>query len=545
MVAPSRSGRKLAPASLDWAIEHVAEYGDTDLFPRPFEIDLLSKHRKVTIEALKDLDITSHLWRPSRRFLVPKGGLSFRPIVQLDPIDSIILSALVHEIGGGIERRRVPAHEKVVFSNRFTPLGDGTLYSPDNSWEAFWLASKEKARGAAFVAITDISDFYNQIAHHTVENQLDESGVDPSIKRPILRLLQQDTDKISRGIPIGPHATHLIAEMALIPTDNFLRSSRIDYCRFVDDVHIFCKGEVQAQARLQQLAEYLDRTQKLGLSRPKTMVLPAAEFQKICDDHLMDRPVNELEKRMLDIVKRYSSSPYVPVQIMLLDRDEQAAFSKENIETVLAAYLAQTNIDHVRLRWTMRRLAQVGAPGGVEFCLKNFHKMAPAVAEIAAYLKSAEKHYAGSWADIGTEVLAAYRSELAQTNEYIRLVLLSVFSRLRDLNHFSDLADIFERAQPSEKRKVVLAAAESKNADWLRRFKGEANRVDPWLGRAILFAMRVLPEEERDFWLKTAKATARDLLAQLVLKLFTVPDPPLPMLAAPISSAPPISVQKH
>ena len=136
-----------------------------------------------------------------------------------------------------------------VFSYRFAPQPDGTLYAKNDSWKAFWTANLSKAQNYSYIACLDISDFYNQIYHHTIENMLIDVGFPNEIKKSIMKLLENITQKMSRGIPVGPHAAHILAEMSLIPIDDSLTMRGIDYCRYADDIIVFATSEVDARTK--------------------------------------------------------------------------------------------------------------------------------------------------------------------------------------------------------------------------------------------------------------------------------------------------------
>mgnify|MGYP003343270958 CR=1 FL=1 len=467
---------------------------------------------------LKDIDLTNYSWRPSRRFLVPKGYLAFRPVTQLDPLDAIFLSALVFEIGADIEKRRRPVQERRVFSYRFRGASDGTLYSSADSWADFWKVSKERAASAKYVLLTDIADFYNQIYHHVIENQLDSAGVRPPLKYALTRLLQQDSEKVSRGIPIGPHATHLLAELSLVPSDNFFCDIGMRFCRFVDDIHVFCDSESQAHVQLHKMAAYFDATQKLTLNKQKTKVMSSTAFQSLCDSQLTDHPINSNEARILEVVRRNSRSPYARVGMGSIAPAERPLFDKATLEDILSAYLAANDVDHVRLRWFLRRLAQVGAPGAVAFCLKNFERLVPEVAEVAGYLQSAEESYVGPWPELGADLLKVYSGEVAKPNEYLRIVLLGLFGRMTKLDNLPHLFSLYENVRPSEQREIILAAAAAGAVDWVRQFKGRYLGAEPWTARAMAYAMRILPRDEFVAWKSMARNSVKDeLLLTLLL----------------------------
>jgi hypothetical protein len=120
---------KLSQDSYDWSLKHLIREHDTDLFPLPFEIEAIESQWGSLGPEFAHLDVTNYTWRGGRRFVVPKGHLAFRLATQLDPIDSVVLSALVYEYGGLLESSRLPTTDNRVFSYRFAPSEDGRLYA--------------------------------------------------------------------------------------------------------------------------------------------------------------------------------------------------------------------------------------------------------------------------------------------------------------------------------------------------------------------------------------------------------------------------------
>ena len=80
---------KLNPASYHWAITHLLKESDTDLFPRPFELEALESFFEEVVYEIQKTDIGSYPWSVARSTVVPKAELSFRPATQLDPWDSL------------------------------------------------------------------------------------------------------------------------------------------------------------------------------------------------------------------------------------------------------------------------------------------------------------------------------------------------------------------------------------------------------------------------------------------------------------------------
>ncbi|HHT71546.1 MAG TPA: Retron-type reverse transcriptase [Firmicutes bacterium] len=512
------AGMKLEGASVEWALNSLLRNSDTDLFPRPIEINILEKLLPDAVNDITKLNISNHNPTAPRRFIVPKDDLSYRVASQLDPLDSIILTSLVYAFGKGIEARRRPTSEKRVFSYRFSPSVNGDLWQTNDSWNDFWGHCRALSEKYQYVLVTDISDFYNQIYHHTVENQLIESGFpNPAIKW-INRLLGTLTAKVSRGIPVGPHAAHILAEAALIPVDNSLLARGLTYCRYVDDIMIFISGKREARRSLSQLAEILDKQQRLHLNRCKTSIYNTCNFQSLCDRMVEDQPLNDLERDLLNIVRLHSDgNPYHMVRISDLSEEELRSFSPAVVEKILSEYLSKEEPNFVRLRWFIRRLAQVGHPAAVEYILDNFDEMLPAVSEICRYFMSVGVGASTvDWETIGDRLINLLDSDIVKSNEYIQLSILHLFGKTPQLNHIARLIRKYREAPPYNRRKIILAAAASGAVDWLRELKEEVSVMDPWSKRAYLYAAYTLPADERSFFLRSVHP--QGLLDKLIIR---------------------------
>jgi hypothetical protein len=376
--------------SLDWALQHLIFEGDGDLFPRPFEIEVIKTSWNTLRQDLVSLDVAQYKWKPVQNVLVPKEELSFRRACRMEPLDSVLFSALVHEIGSAIEARRRPIAEQCVFSYRFSPQADGSMYRKGNPWKDFWNTSVSRSGNDKFIAVIDISDFYNQIYHHTLENQFDSSGVNPDIKRAFLNIFKLSSANVSRGIPVGPHASHLLAEMSLIPLDNYLRLKGVAFSRFVDDMHIFCESRELAQAAIYEVADFLDKSQKLSLNRQKTEILTSEQLKQKASLMLVDNPINEEEKKILRVIQS-KAGPYTRIVLNELSPSDLSVIQSADIAGILQSYLNADQPNYIRLRWFLRRLSQTGVPTAVECVVTRLQSLLPAVGDAAAYLNSAKE----------------------------------------------------------------------------------------------------------------------------------------------------------
>ena len=235
----------LSSESLEWAKTHVLKFGDTDIFPVPFEYESLA-HGWLSLKPfLQELDLDTYQVRPDRRVLVVKPGGGFRAATQLDPIDHLIYTAAVYECATKIEAARIPVEQNIACSYRISPTAQGSFFQGDSGWDDFHKRSKQLAQTPEFshVLVADIADFYNRLGHHRIQNALEMANVSLLRSQHIESFLSKLTARQSQGIPVGPFASILLAEACLIDVDNFLMRNGFIFTRYVDDFHIYCHSK--------------------------------------------------------------------------------------------------------------------------------------------------------------------------------------------------------------------------------------------------------------------------------------------------------------
>jgi retron-type reverse transcriptase len=490
----------LQAASIEWATDFVVGHSDGDLFPKVAEVAAIAANKSEFASLVAGIDLTNFAPGSCRRFIVPKDEISYRQATQLDPQDSILSAALIYEFGAGIEARRLPPSR--VFSYRYKPtLSDG-LYSSKTAWNDFWRAAAQQALGFGKILYCDISDFYNQIYHHTVENELIASGLPNQAIKWLISLLESTTAGVSRGVPVGPHAIHLIAEATLVPIDNSLESAGIKFLRYADDIVVLCKDERDAKASLSTVATVLDKQQRLTLQRHKTKFYSPMDFVKLCSIMIEDRPINADETSLLALIKKYSGGdPYKSISFAQIAARDWESISSASIKRIVLEYIQSTPVDYIRLRWFYRRLAQIGHPGAIEVSLDNLDKLGPCFANICFYLASVQSVPSSDWKKIGGRLLELLNTPEVEASEYFRLLVLSIFTRNSDINHFARLHSLFQRADAFVRREIILAAHTHKSLDWVRQLKEDYPSMDPWQQRAMLYAVSGLAKDEKKFFI--------------------------------------------
>ena len=79
----------------------------------------------------------------------------------------------------------------------------------------------------------------------------------------MIKILESTTAGVSRGVAIGPHAVHLVAEATLIPIDNSMDFSGPNFPRYADAILVFCHSEKAAKHAVGTMASILDKQLRL------------------------------------------------------------------------------------------------------------------------------------------------------------------------------------------------------------------------------------------------------------------------------------------
>ena len=85
---------------------------------------------------------------------------------------------------------------------------------------------------------------------------------------------------VSYGLPVGLAGSRIIAEATINDLDQALKGAGRRYCRYSDDIRIFCKSEADATLALENLASHLFNTHGLTLQPMKTLVLKKSDYVK-------------------------------------------------------------------------------------------------------------------------------------------------------------------------------------------------------------------------------------------------------------------------
>lgn len=500
---------KLQEESLDWALRNIECYGDTDIFPTPFEFEAIRASWDSKIKSyLREQDLLNWRIRTSRRSLTPKHRFGFRIATQLDPFDSIIFNALVYEIGKDIEKSRIDKREEIVFSNRFLPNNEGQMFDPDYNWNAFQKKSLDLSNSGEYlyVVVADIADFYPRLYAHPLENALDMCTTKKNHVKKISSMIHDWNYSISYGIPVGPNGPRLLAELAIDDIDRSLISEGIKHCRFVDDYRMFCTSELHAYESLSYFANVLFENHGLTLQQHKTKIIDVETFKKTylrTDD---SRELDSLSDNFYKILSELEMDDiYESIIYDELDPETQEKIDRLNLNGILTEQIESENgIDSKLVAFILNRLGQLNDSNSIDLILNNIDKLYTVFKNVFVYLNNLTCLSAEEKSRLGKRLIELVDTSIAGHLEYHRAWVFDVFANDSEWNNKHEYINLYNRYfDDFSRRKLILALGKSNTYHWFKSQKRNFQSFNPWLKRAFLVGASCLPGDESKHWYKS------------------------------------------
>jgi len=214
---------------------------------------------------------------PSRLF-VPKGAGLNRSITLLHVEDQIALQAVANILAEKVRPRRHAVEGKVVFSNQLNSDKNSIFFL--ETWRTCYRRYLDEidrvyAKGYKWVAYCDLAAFYDTISHELLlKTVYPNTRTSPERETVCEWLKRWITPRVAwplqHGIPQGPQSSDFLAEIFLLPIDEAMSKSRTHaYVRYVDDIRLFGKTELEVQASVQKLE---------GLCRDRGLIPQGKKF---------------------------------------------------------------------------------------------------------------------------------------------------------------------------------------------------------------------------------------------------------------------------
>lgn len=518
---------KIKEASLDWALKHIEKHGDTDIFPMPFEYKAIRYDWEQGLKAdLLNIDILEWDVRPHRRTLTPKHKYGFRVATQLDPLDCILFTSLIYEIGEDIENYRLPKENNIVFSCRFAPNDDGDMYDKEYNWDAFQKRAEELLQQTeqegfpeeTYVVVADIADFFPRIYSHPLENVLYECTSKNNHVKTISNMLKDWNYSVSYGIPVGPSATRLLAEIVLDDVDKALMGEGIKFCRFIDDYRFFCSSKKKAYTNLSFLANTLFENHGLTLQQHKTEILKSEDFRITQLTSEKQKTDDNLSKKLERILDDLGINSYNAIVHGEIPTDTEEEINKLNMLEILKEQLESDINDNRLISFTLMRMGRLNNPEAIDICLDNIDSFYPIFKVIFKYLNNLDCLDDEKKLEIGNRLISSLNLSIVGHLDYHRAWVFDLLGNDSSWNDNDNLINLLNKySDEFSKRKLILALGKASSYFWFKSNKRNFDSLPSWERRAFLAAASCLPGDETKHWYQSINRRL-DLLEKSITK---------------------------
>lgn len=212
------------------------------------------------------------------RIDVPKPNFTIRPMSRPENKDWFLYEAIVDIIA-----KQILDNGEHICKRSFSFLNFVQTEGKNN-----WIRFDDKCRelytsGYKYVVAADLTGYYENISlselRRRIFNYLDDSDENNKSVNVLFRLLNKWSDErvSGYGLPQGPPASAFLADIYLDYVDRQMEKYE-NYYRYMDDIRIFCRTEIEAKKALKDLIISL-RGIKLNINAKKTRILSGKDIE--------------------------------------------------------------------------------------------------------------------------------------------------------------------------------------------------------------------------------------------------------------------------
>ncbi len=496
---------KLTEEALDFAKQHIEKYYDSDFFPKPFEFDAIWHNWTEVKNELSSKNVEKLWIFPPHTVPAIKANGTYRIVHQLEPVDAIIYTAMAYEIAEKVEAARLPVESKTACSYRLQ-MHEGSFFSAGGGYPDFDSRTIELAGQFQYILATDITDFYNQIYLHRLNNAIEFADAELKNKaKDIESFLSRINGKTSQGIPVGPAASVVMSEALMTDVDQFLQGLGLNFTRYVDDIRVFANDTGQLDGALRSLTTYLYENHRLTLASGKTKIM---EAEKYVSEYLQNPYDLEKEEIFegLEIFNPYTGE--VEEHEVEIDVDEAA---EQAFLVAINKAIDQSKLDVGLAKGIIRRARTMHSSVLVAPILANFQFFLPVVSDAMIYIsqivgENGALNYQG-------EIEAICASDSIK-NPLARYWLEWFVAHHAVLLQGQNAQDLINSSANIENQ--AIAAVTNNNIAWVRHMKSQIYNTSSRGRRAILYSTKILPSDERTHWLRMTIGSTQFLIDKWV-----------------------------
>lgn len=296
---------------------------------------------------------------PALEVAIAKTPFFTRPAVLLTLEDRVAYQAAVASIASKIDAALPPQ----VRSARLSKDDKYFLERGQTAWQQ-WIKSvhAEVKSGKRWMIKSDLTAFFEHVPHRLLLDEISALNPDPRLVPIIRKMLRSWASVPDMGLPQGPNASRLLANLYLLPVDRAMLNANFTYYRYMDDFRILADSKSDVVEGM-RLLEQECRRRGMILSTAKTKLLYG-------DDALRDGQHPERDE-----AQYWFEIQQLPNERKLLKR------------ILTRSLLEDGHIDVSGLRFSLWRLARIREYSVLRRILPRLEDLAPVASVVAAYVR--------------------------------------------------------------------------------------------------------------------------------------------------------------
>ncbi|MFK0291104.1 RNA-directed DNA polymerase [Streptomyces sp. NPDC090442] len=291
----------------------------------------------------------------------PKTDLTVRPLARFSTRDRLIYDALVFTVAGEIDRQLHPGVSSYRW-NRFR----GEPIRWWSNWTSYRAKSLRAIRSdtSLRVAYLDIAAFYEHIDVAILGDDLEALGGDHRAAGHITNFLSRfQTINHAWGLPQGPDASGILANLYLAPVDSYLAQNSARFLRYSDDIKVFHPDWSELRDLFLGVNSQL-RSRRLSVSSSKTVILDPQDARERETDIRHDSLAGAI---------RYGRPR-----------------ARENLVDYFERIAKEGEFNGNQVRFVLGQLSRIRDDRAVGWCLDNLTRLPHAITHVFKYLNAAK-----------------------------------------------------------------------------------------------------------------------------------------------------------
>ncbi|MBD5782297.1 RNA-directed DNA polymerase [Pelagicoccus sp. NFK12] len=315
-------------------------------------------------------------FHPSRSEIIeiPKPSFHLRPGSILEPADATVLNALLlNDIDKLRDVQQWSAgHCRFSYILKEDQNGRKWFENEYKGWTNFREKSIEYLNnGYSWVVFADVSAFFENISINRLVGDLKTHDIAPECVNLLSSCLNRWAEPRSKGIPQGYRASFILSEFYFNSIDRRLDNAKIRFCRYVDDMRIFCKTKEDAIDQLHTLTALL-REKELNLQTAKSFIADQSQARREIDS--VTPRIKELETAVQEELSEFLGLSITSVTPSALQKYFESIDADLKLESVKRAFVEyfidQNDFDKTLFHYCINRLGAAENNFAVDYCVE-------------------------------------------------------------------------------------------------------------------------------------------------------------------------------